>query len=469
MRGLHRPTVAAAFFVMVLLPCLGACAGPAAQVAVPEPDMTEMEPQVEKRLREVRAAVLAARDSATAWGRYGMVAHAHELWDEAEVCYRQAQFLDDRDARWPYFLGDVLSIVGTDLEASARAFRRALLLRPDYAPAHMRLGNVLVAANRSQEAGVEFERALELEPDLQPAQVALAQIRLAQGEFEEAEILLEKVLQASPRHGQALSTLGQVLMRQGRREEARLIAGQARDAAAFNLFDDPLMSEVVAEGVSSVEIWERAMSFLDNGNYEQAVLGLNRVAVLQPENSDVQFQLAVAHGNLGDLDRARRHFERTVELDSDHVEARIRLASLYLELGNAAGATPLLERAAELEPQNPEPVWLLAKTHLAAGDPRGALAAFEAARATGLEVPVWAHNEWGSALAQTGQVEAALAHFRTALEAEPGNAQAHFYTGLVFEGLGRLAEAAEHYRQALDSGPNDVVSARLAGLEKAVR
>ena len=40
---------------------------------------------VEQRLRETRGEVLTARSSAEAWGRLGMVAHAHELWDEALV------------------------------------------------------------------------------------------------------------------------------------------------------------------------------------------------------------------------------------------------------------------------------------------------------------------------------------------------------------------------------------------------
>ena len=40
-----------------------------------------------------------------------MVTHAHELWDEALVAYRQAERLDLEDERWPYYLGDVLSVV----------------------------------------------------------------------------------------------------------------------------------------------------------------------------------------------------------------------------------------------------------------------------------------------------------------------------------------------------------------------
>ena len=106
--------------LLAVVACLLACAEPTpppAPIEVPEPDLTEMEPQVEKRLTETRAAVLASPESGAAWGRFAMVAHAHDLWEEATVAYRRAWELEPENKRWPYYLGDVLSIVGTDLES----------------------------------------------------------------------------------------------------------------------------------------------------------------------------------------------------------------------------------------------------------------------------------------------------------------------------------------------------------------
>ncbi|MDA8019699.1 MAG: tetratricopeptide repeat protein [Thermoanaerobaculia bacterium] len=220
-----------------------------------------METQVADRLRQVRAAVIAQPEAADAWGRFGMVCHAHELWDCADSAYRQAVTLDPTDERWHYYLGDVLSVVGTDLQAAERAFRRVMELYPDHAPTHLRLGRVLVADNRPAGAAKQFERALELDPDLQPARLALAQIRLAEGRLEDAREMLETLLRGNLRNEQGLSTLGRVYMLQGQRSEAREIASRAREAAAFNLYSDPLMGQVVAEGRSSVLLWDRAKAF----------------------------------------------------------------------------------------------------------------------------------------------------------------------------------------------------------------
>lgn len=429
----------------------------------------EMEPQVARRLDEVRRATLAEPLSASVWGRLGMVAHAHELWAEAAPAYERARKLDPEDVRWPYFLGDVISVLGTDLPAAESQFRRALVLRPDYPPTHWRLGAVLAALNLPEKAAIEFEQALTLDPELQPARVALAQIRLSQGELETSRALLESVLEAAPRHGQALSTLAQVYMRQGRRDEARQIAERSRDAASYNLYSDPLMGEVVAESVSSVQIWERAKSFLDNGNYQQAVLGLRQVVSLQPSNEAAHLELAVAYGHLGEPDRSRVHLERAVALGPDQVDPRVRLGGLYLEQHNPQAAIKHLRKALELSPgrsEAAEATWLLGKALVAAGDLSGGLSAFESEASRSIEVPAWVETDWGRALAETGRPEDALEHFRAALDADPEDPQAHFYIGLVSEGLGRTDQAVAHYCRSMAARANPPAVARLEAMNR---
>ncbi len=425
------------------------------------PDTREMEPLVAERLEAAEAAVLANPRSAEAWGRFGMVHHAHELWDEAAEAYAKAEQLDAADVRWPYFLGDVLSVLGTDLAGAEAAFRRAMALQADYPPAHMRLGNVLVAANRPEEAARQFERALALEPGLAQARVPLAQIRLSEGDLDAAERHLDLVLAEAPRHGQALAAMGQVYMRQGRREEARAVAELARNPASYNLYSDPLMGQVVNEGASAVLIWERAKSFLENENYEQAVLGLRRVVSLMPTNAEVHLQLAVAYGGLAQLDRARYHLEQAVALDPEAVEPRVRLAGLALDTGDPRSAIPQLRKALELEPGNPEAPWLLGKALVLAGQPVDAMAVFEGAVSRGLEPPAWVRNQWGSALAQSGRPQEAMAQFRAALAADPNDAQAHFFVGLVLEGQGRVDDAVASYCRSIKSDPNPPSATRL--------
>ncbi|MBZ0113538.1 MAG: tetratricopeptide repeat protein [Thermoanaerobaculia bacterium] len=427
-------------------------------------DLTAMEPQVAARLRQVRAAVSKEPKSAAAWGDFGKVAHAHELWELARLAYRQAEKLDGEEVRWPYFAGDVLSVLGTDPEATLAAFRRAVALRPDYPPAHLRLGNALLTAGLVAEAQTEFELALELAPDLQPASVALAQLLLAADQAEAAVPLLEGVLATSPRHGQALAALGQAYMRLGRRDEARRIAERARSAAAFNLYSDPLMSEVVTEGVSSVLIWDRAKAFLDNGNSEQAALGLQQVVKLQPDNPDARRQLALAYRNLGKADLALLQLQEVVELAPEEIESRLQLASLLIGQQKPHLALPHLRRILERAPEDPEAAWMLGRALVLGGEIDAGLARFEATEASTGDVPDWVRNDWGSALAQQGRLEEAAVQFDTVLATDPENAQAHFYRGLLLEGQGDREAAVSAYCRSMRSEPSPPAAARLQAL-----
>ena len=122
------------------------------------------------------------------------------------------------------------------------------------------------------------------------------------------------------------------------------------------------------------------------------------------------------------------------------------------------------ERFLELAPDDPDARWLLAKAQVLTGDVRGALASFDEAAAAGGEVPVWARNEWGSALAQSGRPDDALEQFRAALAADPEDAQALFYIGLVLEGRGRIDEAVEQYCRSMAAQPNPPAGTRLIAL-----
>ncbi|MBE2212772.1 MAG: tetratricopeptide repeat protein [Opitutaceae bacterium] len=64
-----------------------------------------------------------------------------------------------------------------------------------------------------------------------------------------------------------------------------------------------------------------------------------------------------------------------------------------------------------------------------------------------------AHTNLGTALAQEGRVEEAMASFREALRLYPDHASAHYNLGVALAGLGRSAEAFEHLGAAVRLEP----------------
>ncbi|MEO1366222.1 MAG: tetratricopeptide repeat protein, partial [Acidobacteriota bacterium] len=232
--------------------------------------------------------------------------------------------------------------------------------------------------------------------------------------------------------------------------------------------DDPLMGDVVREGASSVLIWERAKAFLEVGNFKQASIGLAQVVRLQPENLEARYQLAIAYGNLEELERSLEEMEKVVAADPSLVDAKVQLGKLHLDLGRPASAVEPLRRALAQAPDDPDAGWLLGRAEMATGAVQTAVSTFEAAqraaRRAGRSAPSWAHNEWGAALAQIGRLEEAFSHFEKALAADPDDAQTLFYMGLVYEGTGRVEQAVEHYCRSMRVQPNPPSAGRLQQL-----
>ena len=85
-------------------------------------------------------------------------------------------------------------------EAEA-AYRQAIALQPDYAPAHTNLGNVLDDQKKPAEAVAAYRQAIALQPDLPEPHLNLGLVLRQQAQFEEALAALKK--------GQTLLPAGQ--------------------------------------------------------------------------------------------------------------------------------------------------------------------------------------------------------------------------------------------------------------------
>lgn len=65
-----------------------------------------------------------------------------------------------------------------------------------------------------------------------------------------------------------------------------------------------------------------------------------------------------------------------------------------------------------------------------------------------------AHNKLGIQLAESGQAEKAMAHYRTAIRIQPGFAKAHNNLGNAIAAAGRPAEALQHFENAISVKPD---------------
>ena len=368
---------AAAITASLILPRCST--GPTEAVAVPDPNLDGMEPQVAELLRRTREELLDDR-TAERWGGLGSVYDAHGLQVEAEACYRQAMRLDPSDFRWTYLLAVVREIQGADVPEIEDLFGSAADLRADYAPIHVRLGDALSLRGEHAAAREAFARAIRLTPDGAVAHRGMGLVLLALGNAEEAVRHLSRAAELEPRDLTAQAGLAQAYMRLGRPEPARDAMQRAAELQRINAFDDPVYgAQVFMRSMSSSRAFARAQAAIRIGAYAQAIADLQVVLKARPEDASAYYWLGIAYGESGRVEPATRHLSRTVELEPGMVKARLQLGALLLQQDRFAEAVEQYERAAALKPLSATGHNALGRAYEGQGRTAEALDQYEAA------------------------------------------------------------------------------------------
>ncbi len=97
---------------------------------------------------------------------------------------------------------------------------RTVDLAPDFAAAHLHVGDLLVLARDEQQAMRAYARVTELDPYNEPARTRFAALLINAGFFEEAEQQLNQSLAINPRSAIALYNIARIRERQQRNADA---------------------------------------------------------------------------------------------------------------------------------------------------------------------------------------------------------------------------------------------------------
>ena len=125
-------------------------------------------------------------------------------------------------------------------------------------------------------------------------------------------------------------------------------------------------------------------------------------------------------------------------------------------------ARQAFERRTKSNPDDPQAYAELGKTYLAHHLNQAAADSFNGARALAPRDPAW-HYYFGVASAQLGDLEAAMAAFRSVLRLNSDDAVAAYRLGRLLLGLGETQAARPYVDQALRGAPDDAAVLALAG------
>ncbi|MEM1247984.1 MAG: tetratricopeptide repeat protein [Acidobacteriota bacterium] len=321
----------------------------AAGQAPPLPDLAGSEPQVAQKIRSAHARVESSDDDES-WGRYAMILEAHRYTDEAEVAYRRAFEMDERDVRWPYLLGSMLEYF--DPREARLWHERAIALDADYAPGRYRAGQTFEKLGRLDEAEQHFARAVQLDARLGLAHFGLGRVALARGDSNVAVRHLERAYELSSEVQAVVATLARAYHRVGRTDEARRLAAEARTLPRMTHHLDPRRSAMMDEAVSTESYLRRSRTYMEVGQLERSLRVLQTLLASQPDNHEAHFAAAGVLDRMGRTQEAVTAARRALELEPDLPGARAVLAGALFKGGDFAAARQEAEGVLRAEPNN---------------------------------------------------------------------------------------------------------------------
>jgi tetratricopeptide (TPR) repeat protein len=381
---------------------------------VPAIDQTDIDPAVLRLISGARTAVVEGPRSAAAWGRFGKVLLAHGFSDEALACFAQAEALDPREPRWPYYQGTILS-QGKPDAAIPKLQRAVERCGNDPDAPRLRLADILLAQGRPGEAEEQWQRLLRRDPAHARAHLGLARLAYQRGNLEQSMAHLNFALNGSRTRKAAHFLLAEVDERRGDQaaaeEESRRAAVLPDDEAWPDRFDE----EVKQLQTGRQAFLTRADRLLHQGRVAEAIALLQQTVKDYPDSSSGWLLLGTALLAKHDLGGAEEALRTASRLASDSVEIAFYLGNVRFLRGDYREAVAYFRQAVQLKPDFALAYYNLGHCLLRLGDRAGAIAAFRSAVRCKPDYAE-AHVSLGELLAQAGQAAEALPHLRDAVQ-----------------------------------------------------
>ena len=316
-----------------------------------------------------------------------------------------------------------------DVDGAIEQYRALLVQYPDHAEARVKLGNAYSSIGRHQDAVTQYEQALDQGGLRDPGGVnySLAWVYFQMAEYERAKPILVRVVAAGSKGREAVQLLASCYFNLG---EWRKVIGLL----------SPLESEVSEFP---------ALTYL--------------LGVALEEDGQIERGTPLVETALKETDWPTARFRS--EMRSDWLNRLARRGRSLMESGDYPGAARHLERALSLDPRVPSLNVTYGKLLRLMN--RHAVADLAFLQELEINPDDYDANLFhGIYLFENEQkYEEALACFERALRTRPGDADARFQMGLVYNSSNRIEEAVQTVKGVVEENPNFLEGhVTLAGL-----
>jgi protein O-GlcNAc transferase len=288
-------------------------------------------------------------------------------------------------------------------EQAIQSYTRLIDLRPDFAPAYYKLGNLFMGRNQLEAALVSYDQALALDPDHANAFCNRGVVLGLLHRPDEALASYDRAIALNPSDALGLYNRADVLRKLKRLKEALASYDQA----------------IAVRPDYADAYWNRGVLLQDLEQWDAALVSYNRCIEINPGISYAYLN----RGNLlhvrKKLDMALADYNQAIDVDPANADAYCNRGIVLTDLRQWDAAFASLNRALELNPDLAE-----------------------------------AHCSRGQLLAHVMRMEAAIASFDSAIALKPKYAEAYRHRGDALVGLKQYVAAIASYDQAIILKPD---------------
>lgn len=308
-----------------------------------------------------------------------------------------------------HILSGVEAFKQQDWTRALQAFERALEIHPSFALACLLIGEIHIKHNDMEAAQREWDRAMELAGDI-------------------------------PRH----AFIGII--------EAGLKAEGVHylETIATQENDDPELTRLAA-----YTYFQIGLDHQQTGDHKAALDAYTKAIVLNPDQLSPYANAAGSLMTLGGLDQAEDVLALALQRDSTYAPVQQALARLHIYRNNLESAYQTLEKALNLHPKNLDiqtELFNLGAMFYERGHRQQANAAFEKILAHNPEFQ-GLHYNLGVLRLESGDFDLAHEYLEEAVRHAPDDAEARIALASACEKLGLIDQAIAHYRRALELQP----------------
>lgn len=320
---------------------------------------------------QIQSAAGNPEASATQYAELGRLYHAYEFLPAAQWCYEQALYANPIDFASLYLAAVASETLGQHQLAIAR-YQAALLLRPDYLPAALRLSTQLRESGELTAARLVLERAPGSAREAPAWLAAAGEQSLAEERYEDAIQLLSQALILQPGANRLYYPIATAYRQLGEADLAR--QSLARSGAIGVAPEDSILARVRSLSAGELANLIDGRRAFAAGDFAAAVELFGQALEANPDSVAGRVNLGSALIQLGYHDNARQQFLAALRIDPQNVAALHNLGALGELESNLPDALDWYTRVLAIHPQEPEVNYRVGLLRKKTGDHAAAIA-----------------------------------------------------------------------------------------------